>query len=109
MHVFYVSAAGDVIRIFPNVHHPQSRVTGGQIYKIPPPRAKFALEVDCDARCGQELVHVIAASKPLPVGTWTKLGGGLRGYRGIRIRRLLDKYRIGRRLAEQTIPLLSLR
>lgn len=78
--IIYHQVDGTPVVIFPNAHHPDSRILKDRLYQIPPSATAFSFEVV--PPFGTELIRVMASTKPLELGPGEKTPEGFQILKG---------------------------
>ena len=85
VHLYYTDAKNQTYQIFPNRYHPESKIPGNVVVRIPEPQDAFIFRIK--EPFGVESVTALASAKPLgdlkiamsSVGPFQKIERGLRG------------------------------
>ena len=85
VHLYYTDAKNQTYQIFPNRYHPESKIPGNVVVRIPEPQDAFIFRIK--EPFGVESITALASAKPLgdlkiamsSVGPFQKIERGLRG------------------------------
>jgi Domain of unknown function (DUF4384) len=85
VHLYYTDATNQTYRIFPNSYHPEEKIPGNVVKRIPEPQDAFIFRIK--APFGIESIMALASTKPLgdlkiatlDAGPFQQVQGGLRG------------------------------
>jgi Domain of unknown function (DUF4384) len=91
--LFYTNAANQTYQIFPNEHHPEGKIRGNVVTRIPEPQDAFIFRIE--APFGIESIMALASSKPVEdlkmatsdAGPFQQIRGGLPEIRGLAVER----------------------